>query len=132
MVSPQQGSSKDGVAIHATHSEIFERLHAIIMARKGADATQSYVAGLWAGGVDRIAKKFGEEAIETVIAAKNSDPQALISEMADVWFHAVVLLAAHDVAPDDVLAELERRFGQSGVAEKAARSTEGQRSDVSD
>jgi len=80
------------------------------------------VAGLCAGGLDRILKKVGEEAAETLIAAKNGESGALVHESADLLFHLIVLLKFMDIEPAEVLAELERRFGRSGLAEKAARN----------
>jgi phosphoribosyl-ATP pyrophosphohydrolase len=77
---------------------------------------------LYAKGLDTILKKIGEEATETVIAAKNGDKQQIIYETADLWFHCMVLLAQQELHPDDVLNELQRRFGLSGLAEKAQRS----------
>lgn len=124
----------DDCSVHQPSSgtdaaDVLARLYEVVLSRRESDPRESYVAGLWAAGVDRMAKKLGEEAVETVIAAKNTDRDALVGEVADLWFHAVVVLAAHDIRPAEVLAELERRFGTSGVAEKAARTTAGQRSD---
>lgn len=103
-------------------SQILEALDAQLLARKGADATSSYTASLYAKGVDGIAKKVGEEAAETIIAAKNPDDAALVYEVADLWFHTLVLLAHRGLSSQAVLAELARRMGTSGHAEKAARS----------
>lgn len=103
-------------------SQILEALDAQLLARKGADATSSYTASLYAKGVDGIAKKLGEEAAETIIAAKNPDDAALVYEVADLWFHTLVLLAHRGLSSQAVLAELARRMGTSGHAEKAARS----------
>ena len=89
--------------------------------RKQAAPDSSYVAGLYAKGLDTILKKIGEEATETVIAAKGGDAEQLVYEMADLWFHSLVLLAQQGLGPDQVLKELERRFGLSGLEEKAAR-----------
>jgi len=102
-------------------SDTLQKLSEVLAARKGADPAQSYVAALYAKGEDAILKKIGEEATEVVIAAKAGERQQLVHELADLWFHTLVLLAHYDMRPDDVLAELERRFGISGVAEKAAR-----------
>jgi len=102
-------------------SDTLERLAAVIETRKGADAGSSYVAGLIARGMNGILKKVGEEAAETIIAAKESDDAALVHETADLWFHTLVMLAARGLGPEAVLAELERRFGVSGLDEKAAR-----------
>jgi len=103
-------------------SAILDTLHAQLVSRLGADPAQSYAASLYAKGVDAIAKKIGEEATETVIAAKNDDDAALVYEVADLWFHTLVLLTHRGLAPQAVLDELARRMGQSGHAEKAARS----------
>lgn len=102
-------------------SDTLEKLAAIIEKRKSADPASSYVAKLLAGAPDAVLRKIGEEATETVLAAKGGDPKAVIHETADLWFHTLVLLAQCELAPRDVLAELERRFGVSGLAEKAAR-----------
>ncbi len=101
--------------------DVLARLAAAIEARMGADPKASYVAALFAKGEDAILKKIGEEATETVIAAKDGDKLRITAEVADLWFHCLVLLAEHDLGPADVLAELARREGVSGIAEKAAR-----------
>ena len=100
---------------------VLSRLAAAIEARKNADPQSSYVASLFARGDDAILKKIGEEATETVIAAKDDDKLSLVREVADLWFHCLVLLARHGLGPADVLAELTRREGTSGHAEKAVR-----------
>ena len=100
-----------------------DALFATIAARKGADADASYTAGLLKDGVARCAKKFGEEAVEAVIAAVAKDREALTAESADVLYHLLVLWAASGIAPDDVYAALKAREGQSGLAEKASRKT---------
>jgi phosphoribosyl-ATP pyrophosphohydrolase len=110
-------------------SDILQRLAEVIEARRGADPEQSYVASLHHRGLDTMLKKLGEEATETVIAAKNPDREALVQEMADLWFHTLVVLSACGLSPNDVLDELAKRFGLSGVAEKAARTAPGKRSD---
>lgn len=97
------------------------RLEATIAARRSADPESSYVAKLNAKGVGKIAQKVGEEATETVIAALTQDRQALVGEAADLIFHLMVLLGAKDVPLAEVLSELDRREGTSGIAEKAAR-----------
>ena len=102
--------------------EILERLERAIAERRGADPSTSYVAGLNARGVDAILKKVGEEATETVIASKSGEREAVVHETADLWFHCMVMLAWHGIPLSDVLAELERREGRSGVDEKAART----------
>lgn len=101
--------------------DTLKRLAAVLERRKQADPDSSYVAGLYAKGLDAILKKVGEEATETVIAAKGGDTQQLVYETADLWFHTLVLLAHQGVGPDEVLRELDRRFGLSGLDEKAAR-----------
>jgi len=100
---------------------VLARVAATIEARKGADAASSYVAALFAKGDDAILKKIGEEATETVMAAKDDDKIRIVAEVADLWFHCLVLLARHGLGPADVAAELARREGTSGHAEKAAR-----------
>jgi len=103
--------------------DILGQLALILEARKQADPTSSYVAGLYAGGSDAILKKIGEEATEFILAAKNGDHQNLIHETADLWFHILVLLAQQGLGPGAVLDELARRQGISGLAEKASRSS---------
>ena len=100
---------------------VLARIADTLEARKGADPATSYVAALYAKGGDAILKKIGEEATETVMAAKDDDKIRLVAEVADLWFHCLVLLAAHGLRPADVLAELVRREGLSGHAEKAGR-----------
>ena len=101
--------------------DLLARLAATIAARRGADPGSSYVASLFAKGDDAILKKIGEEATETVMAAKDGVPQKIVCETADLWFHCLVLLARHGLSPADVLAELARREGTSGLVEKAGR-----------
>ena len=98
-----------------------QRLDDTIAERRGADPSASYTAQLLAGGLDRAAKKFGEEAVETVVAAVQADPDALAAESADLLYHWLVLLAASGVGPDAVAAKLETREGRSGIEEKASR-----------
>ena len=98
-----------------------ERLAATIEARKGADPETSWTAKLLAKGPEKAAEKFGEEAVEAIIEAVKGDRARLTEEAADVLFHLLVMLAARDVALEDVLAALERREGKSGIAEKAGR-----------
>jgi phosphoribosyl-ATP pyrophosphohydrolase len=102
-------------------SDILTRLGDILEARKQADPESSYVAKLYSKGLDSILKKVGEEATETVIAAKGGDPGQIVYETADLWFHSLIMLSACGLRPEAVLAELERRFGRSGLEEKAAR-----------
>ena len=98
-----------------------ERLQATIMARRTADPESSWTARLLAQGPEKAAEKFGEEAVEAIIEAVKGDRDRLTSEAADVLYHLLVMLAARDVTLEDVLAELERREGRSGIEEKAAR-----------
>ena len=104
-------------------SEVLSRLAAVLEARKNAAPDSSYVASLYKKGLDTILKKVGEEASETIIAAKSGEKAAIIHETADLWFHTLVLLAHQGLKPDDILLELERRFGVSGHEEKAARKS---------
>ena len=97
------------------------RLAAAIAARKGADPESSWTAKLLSKGPEKCAEKFGEEAIEAIVEAVRGDRDRLTSEAADVLYHLMVMLTARDIALDDVLAELDRRAGQSGIAEKASR-----------
>ena len=105
----------------AARTDILDRLAATIADRRGADPSSSYVAQLLAKGDDAVLKKIGEEATETVMAAKDGDRLRVVAEVADLWFHCLVLLARHGLGPADVRAELARREGTSGIAEKAAR-----------
>lgn len=102
-------------------SDVLDRLARTIASRAGADPGSSYVASLFAKGEDAILKKIGEEATETVMAGKDRDPHRIASEIADLWFHCLVLLAMHGLGPDAVRDELVRREGTSGIAEKAGR-----------
>ncbi len=102
-------------------SDTLEKLAAVLEARKASDPDASYVAGLYAKGLDAILKKIGEEATETVMAAKDGDAEKIVYEVADLWFHTLVLLASQGLKPQDILQELERRFGLSGLEEKAQR-----------
>jgi phosphoribosyl-ATP pyrophosphohydrolase len=104
-------------------SEILLQLAQVLEQRKLESADKSYVASLYAKGVDAILKKIGEEAAETIIAGKGGDKQQLIYETADLWFHCMVLLASQGLGPEDVLNELQRRFGLSGLDEKSQRKT---------
>lgn len=103
-------------------ADILRRLSETIASRKGAEPTSSYVAALFSKGHDAILKKIGEEAAEILLAAKDGDKIHLVRETADLWFHCLVMLAWHDLGPDDVLAELKRREGVSGIQEKNSRS----------
>ena len=101
--------------------DILDRVAATIASRRDADPASSYVAALFAKGDDAILKKIGEEATEAVMAGKDGNPARIVAEVADLWFHCLVLLARHGLGPDDVRAELARREGVSGHEEKAAR-----------
>ena len=105
----------------ASSTDTLARLAAVIESRRGGDPDKSYVARLFAKGLDAILKKIGEEATETVMAAKDGDRQRVVAEMADLWFHAMIALAAFGLKPQDVLDELARREGLSGLEEKALR-----------
>jgi len=101
---------------------ILDRLADLLEQRKAADPSSSYVAKLYAKGMDSILKKVGEEATEVVIAAKDGNKEEIIYETADLWFHTLVMLAKADLKPQDVLDELARREGLSGIDEKNART----------
>ena len=101
--------------------DILLRLMAVLQSRKDADPDSSYVAGLYARGLDTILKKIGEESTETIIAAKSGDKEQIIYETADLWFHCLVMLAQQNLDARLVLEELDRRFGVSGIDEKSAR-----------
>lgn len=101
--------------------DTLQQLMSVLNQRKTAEAESSYVASLYAAGTDKILKKLGEEATETVIAGKAGDKQQIVYEMADLWFHSMVLLAHNDLDIDAVFDELDRRFGLSGLEEKANR-----------
>lgn len=98
-------------------------LETIIRSRKGGDPKTSYVAKLLGKGREKVAQKFGEEAVETIVAALAEDDDALVGEAADALFHLLILLAERDIPIADILAELDRREGVSGLSEKAARET---------
>ena len=102
-------------------SDVLQQLAKVLEERKHQDADSSYVASLYAKGIDTILKKVGEEATETVIAAKGGDKAQIIYETADLWFHTLVMLAHCGLGPEDVLNELQRREGVSGHDEKASR-----------
>ena len=114
MAEPGDGTARDP-------RDVLARLAATIESRIGAPADASYVASLLRKGDNAILKKIGEEATETVMAAKDGDKIALVGEVADLWFHCLVLLASRGLGPRDVLAELQRREGRSGLDEKASR-----------
>ena len=115
------GVSGPGVSGTPTLGAALERLEATIAQRRAADPDKSYVARLFGKGLGKIAQKLGEEGVETVIAALSESREAVVGEAADLLFHLAVLLAARDIRFADVLAELDRREGTSGIVEKAAR-----------
>lgn len=110
-------------------SDILQQLHQVLEARKLESPDASYVASLYHKGLNKILEKVGEEAVETILAARDmeqtGDKQHLINETADLWFHSMVMLSHLGLTPDDVLTELNRRFGLSGLDEKAARTHTG-------
>lgn len=107
-------------------SDILKQLDQVLQARKSESPESSYVASLYDKGLDKILKKVGEEATETIMAAKDvehgGDPSHLVYEVTDLWFHTLILLAQQDLGSEDILKELQRRFGLSGHEEKANRS----------
>jgi phosphoribosyl-ATP pyrophosphohydrolase len=105
----------------STGNDTLARLAAVIEERRAADPAKSYVARLVAKGPDAVLKKIGEEATEVVMACKDGARDKIVGEVADLWFHSMIALAEHGLAPRDVLAELERREGQSGLEEFASR-----------
>lgn len=102
---------------------ILDAVYQVILDRKAAPAESSYTASLMQKGVDKILKKIGEEATEVVIAGKGGERDEIVYETADLFFHVLVLLGYHDIPPDAVYAELRRRFGTSGIEEKASRTS---------
>jgi len=103
-------------------NDILIELARVLEERKNANPEDSYVAGLYDKGLDAILKKIGEEATETVMAAKDGNKDQIVYETADLWFHTLVLLAQQGLGPNDVLSELARRFGISGIEEKVSRN----------
>lgn len=102
-------------------NDVLQQLAEVLEQRKLQSAEQSYVASLYAKGLDHILKKIGEEAAETIIAAKDGDKDKIVYETADLWFHSMVMLAHQGLGPEQVINELQRRFGLSGLQEKAQR-----------
>jgi phosphoribosyl-ATP pyrophosphohydrolase len=102
-------------------NDVLQQLAEVLELRKQQSPEKSYVASLYAKGLDSILKKIGEEAAETIVAAKNGSSEQIIYETADLWFHCMVMLAHQGLGPADVLQELQRRFGLSGLEEKAQR-----------
>ena len=107
------------------NEKILDDIYRVISSRKTADPETSYTARLFAKGIKKIAQKLGEEAVETVVAAIGESDKHLVSESADLLYHLLVLWSARGVAPEDVWAELDRRFGTSGLAVKEARKKNG-------
>jgi phosphoribosyl-ATP pyrophosphohydrolase len=101
---------------------ILEQLDEVVAERSTQDPRESYVASLFENGLEKIQKKVNEESLETILAAETDDRQALVSEVADLWFHTIVLLAYKKASVGEVITELERRFGVSGIEEKASRT----------
>jgi phosphoribosyl-ATP pyrophosphohydrolase len=112
-------------------NDTLARLAEVVESRRTADPEKSYVARLFSKGQDAVLKKIGEEATETVMAAKDGVPQKIVYETADLWFHCLIMLAQHGLHPSDVLAELERREGLSGIEEKALRKAVAREGDES-
>jgi phosphoribosyl-ATP pyrophosphohydrolase len=110
-------------------NDTLARLAQVIEARRGGDPDKSYVARLFGKGHDAILKKVGEEATETVMACKDGQAQKIVGEVADLWFHSMPALSWHGLTPADVLAELERREGLSGLEEFASRKAQGREKD---
>lgn len=102
--------------------EITARLYGIVLDRKANPSPDSYVCRLLERGEDKILQKVGEEAVETILAAKGGDEGQLVHEIADLWFHLIVLLGSRGIPPEKIAGELERRFGTSGLEEKRSRS----------
>lgn len=103
--------------------DVLAEIHDVLKSRIGADPESSYAASLYGKGLDAILKKVGEEATETVMAAKDGDAEKIVYEVADLWFHTMVLLAQQGLEPQQVIDELARRMGRSGIDEKASRVT---------
>ena len=101
---------------------ILDAVYQVVQERKKNPSEQSYVASLYARGLDKILGKIGEEATEVAVAGKGGKLDEVVSEVADLWFHTLVLLSYYDLPPEKIYAELERRFGTSGLAEKASRT----------
>ena len=103
-------------------TNILDAVYQVVRKRKNNPSEESYVASLYAKGLDKILGKIGEEATEVAVAGKGGKLDEVVSEVADLWFHTLVLLSYYDLPPDKIYAELERRFGTSGLQEKAGRS----------
>lgn len=116
------GTGRGSNNSRAEAGAVLERLHLVINQRKEADPEKSYVAKLLLGDLEETLKKVGEESTELILAAMSGDREEVVRETADLWFHTLVALAKLDIHPDDVLNELRRREGKSGLSEKGARS----------
>ena len=103
-------------------TDVLSELFDVIRTRRNGDPASSYVSALHDRGINKILEKLGEEATETIIAAKDGNREEIIKETADLWFHSLVMLSHLEISQQDVLAELERRFGTSGLTEKANRN----------
>lgn len=110
------------MAEESNSQNILSRIAGVLDERKQADPASSYTASLFAKGEDAVLKKVGEEAVETILAAKSGDKEQIIYETSDLWFHTLVMLAQHDISPSAILDELQRRFGTSGIVEKRSRT----------
>ena len=104
-------------------SDILDAVYKVIQERKQNPSEKSYVASLYAKGLDKILGKIGEEATEVAVAGKGGEVDEVVSEVADLWFHTLVLLSYYDLPPEKIYTELERRFGLSGLEEKASRTS---------
>ncbi len=104
------------------NQQILDAIYQVVQERKASSAEESYVASLYAKGLDKILGKVGEEATEVAIAGKGGNLDEVVYEVADLWFHTLILLAHYDLPPERIYAELARRFGLSGLVEKASRS----------
>ena len=104
------------------HNDILDAVYKVIQERKQNPSEKSYVASLYAKGLDKILGKVGEEATEVAIAGKGGQTDEVVCEVADLWFHTLVLLSYYDLPPERIYAELQRRFGTSGLEEKASRT----------
>ena len=105
------------------HNDILDAVYQVVQDRKQNPSEKSYVASLYAKGLDKILGKIGEEATEVAVAGKGGEVNEVVSEVADLWFHTLVLLSYYDLPPEKIYAELERRFGLSGLEEKASRTS---------
>ena len=104
-------------------NDILDAVYQVVQDRKRNPSEKSYVASLYAKGLDKILGKIGEEATEVAVAGKGGEVDEVVSEVADLWFHTLVLLSYYDLPPEKIYAELERRFGLSGLEEKASRKS---------